>query len=897
MTQPDTARRWARVLSLLDEALELAPAQQETWLAAIATDDAALAAQLRELLALHAANCASGFMERSPLDARKDFLGSQIGPYAIERLLGRGGMGSVWLGRRSDGKFEGCAALKILERRGLGGTASGQIRHEASLLARLSHPHIARLLDAGVCETGQPYLILEYVEGGRIDRYCAEHSLPLPARLRLFVTMLDAVAHAHAHLIVHRDLKPSTVLVTPDGVVKLLDFGVASLQVGAEAGQAATPQALTPGYAAPEQLRGEPETTAADVYALGVLLHVLVTGEHPFGADSTETQLVQSTLNEAPRPASARLACASERRRVRGDLDAIITRALSRDPSRRYPTAADFAADIRAYLGNFPVRARPPTRAYIAHKFAQRHWGGVLSVALTALVLLAASVVTTLQMLEARRQRDFARVQLGRAEAINDLNNYVVWDAGPAGQAITVRGMLARAAHVLERQHMNDANRVALLTSIGWGYEAQGDHVSGMRILNEAYALSRSVSDPSARAQTTCALAAALNDGKPSPHNSALIVAALRELPDAPEFALDRAFCLERAKELATDAADMQLAVRRSLEAVTALNQVPFPHDVAELHAQEGLASALRFAGRFREANAVFASGWPRMVALGRDDTVGAGIWLNNWAIDLLYLGRPLESERLLRRSLVLEGSDASGRAADPIFLNNYARTLVELARIDEAADFAARAHLEATRLDNPLGVAQSQLWSARIYVARHDSARATTALNDAEPAMRTLLPPGHYWFAMLAAERALVARERNDLPAARALLDDAVRIAEQASQRGGWLFVPIFLTYRADLELAAQQPSSAHEDLHRALGLLLADAQPGDYSVYVGRAELTLAQVLSAEGKLAEAHREGLVAAEQLTRAEGPDHPETQAALRIGNASEQSRPEAPPRP
>jgi eukaryotic-like serine/threonine-protein kinase len=884
MTQADSARQWAPVLALLDEALELGATQRDAWLAALATGDPALAAQLRELLALHAANCSSGFMERSPLDGGEDLVGRPIGPYRVERLLGRGGMGSVWLGRRNDGKFEGHAAIKVLERRGFGTHAASQIRHEASLLARLSHPHIARLLDAGVRENGQPYLILEYVEGEAIDRYCNARSLPLPARLRLFVTMLDAVAHAHAHLVVHRDLKPSNVLVTPEGVVKLLDFGIASLQAGPGTGHEGAPRALTPGYAAPEQLRGEPVTTAGDVYALGVLLHVLLTGEHPFGGHcTTETDLVRATLCEDPEPASGRLTGAAERRRVRGDLDAIIVRALSRDPARRYATAADFAADVRAYLGNFPVQARPATRAYVAHKFARRHWGGVLSVSLTMLVLLAASIVTTLQTLEARRQRDFARMQLGRAEAINDLNFYVVNDAGPAGQPVAIGGLLARAEHVLERQTLNDANRVALLTSIGQEYEAQGDHTSGMRILNEAYTRSRRLSDPSARAQAACTLGAALSDESSSPRGEALIQESLRQLPDTPEFALDRAFCLEWGSEVAKKAADMELGLQRAQEAVGALKQVPFPHEVAELHADETLASALRYAGRYREANDVFTSGWPRLVALGRDDTVGAGIWLNNWAMDLLSLGRLLDVEQLLRRSIALEESGAPDRVAAPVRLNNYARTLVELARIDEASAVAARAYEEAKRLGDQSAIFENRLWTARICVAQHDPTRATAALDEAEPVMRKVHQAGHYAFALLSAERALIARQRDDLAGARTLIDDAIRIAENASGHGGALFVPIFLTYRADIELAARQPSLAEADVRRALKLLLADAQPGDYSVYVGRAELTLAQVLRADDKVAEAHREAQLAADQLTRAEGKDHPETLAALRIG--------------
>src|SRR5450631_1282595 len=354
---------WRQVSPFLDEALELDPSSREPWLADLEREQPEIARELRELLNLHAAVRTSGFLERSLLPSDDLLIGKQIGAYTVERLLGRGGMGSVWLGRRSDEKFEGKAAVKILERRGLGELAVTQIRHEANMLARLSHAHIARLFDAGVSENGQPYLILEYVEGEAINQYCQIRVLPLAKRLLLFLDVLDAVAYAQSQLIVHGDLKPSNVLVTPCGTVKLVDFGVASLRTDTYATPLESPQvgpkALTPGYAPPEQVRGEPLSAAADVYALGVLLHVLVTGQHPFGAkDSTGTQLVRAAMTDDPPSASTQLVDAIERRRVRGDLDAIIARALDRDPTRRYSMAADLDADIRRFLGNFPVRAR-----------------------------------------------------------------------------------------------------------------------------------------------------------------------------------------------------------------------------------------------------------------------------------------------------------------------------------------------------------------------------------------------------------------------------------------------------------------------------------------------------------------------------------------------------------
>jgi serine/threonine-protein kinase len=892
MSEPHS-KLWAVVSPYLDEALGLDPAQREPWLAALAASRPALAAELRELLTLHAANRASGFMERSPLRDEESLAGQQIGPYTLERLLGRGGMGSVWLGRRSDGKFEGRAAIKLLDRRGLGGDAAEQIRNEASLLARLSHPHIARLFDAGVRENGQPYLILEYIEGERIDRYCTARQLPLAARLRLFLGVLDAVAHAHAQLVVHRDLKPSNVLVTSDGVVKLLDFGVAALQPLREtqsSSRTEAPQALTPGYAAPEQLRSEPVSAASDVYALGVLLHVLVTGQHPYGSvDSTYTQVVRATLTDEPRPASGRITDAAERRRVRGDLDAIIGRALYAQPAGRYATATEFAADIRAFLGNFPVRARPATRSYVAHKFAQRHWGGVLSVLLTLLVLTGATAITTLQMFEARRQRDFARSALARAEALNDLDDYVLIDAAPAGKPFTVNDLLGRAAHLLERQRTNDANRVALLQSIGWKYIVQDEDQAGLRLLNQAYEISRGISDPSVRALAACSLADALSKRETSPRPEALLAEGLRQLPAGAEFALDRSFCLERGSWVARDAGEPRVAIERAQGAIEALKQVPFDHELAELRAYAGLGEAYRHAGRYRETIAVFEKIWPRLAELGRDDTITAVTWLNNWGLAAGQFGRPLEAERLLRRSIEIHRSDTSNAAVSPMVLTNYAAQLDDLAREDEAQSYAETAYREALRAGDHVVVDQTLLRLARIYRAQHDYARAAAMLDEVEPRLRKALPPGHYAFASLARERALVAQQRGDSARALEFANQAIELVETEVKQGksGGQFLPGYLKDRASIEIVAGQLQSAETDARRAVALQQAAAQPGDFSSSEGRAYLILAHALSAEGKVTESRAAARQALEQLQKALGPGHPETRTAEELSRASD----------
>lgn len=881
---------WRQVSPYLDKVLELELSAREPWLANLDREQPEVARELRKLLNLDLAISSSGFLEGSLL-SDDSLIGQKIGAYTVERLLGRGGMGSVWLARRSDEKFEGNAAVKLLERRGLGQQAATQIRHEANLLARLSHAHIARLFDAGVRENGQPYLVLEYVEGEPIDQYCQTRALPLGKRLLLFLEVLDAVAYAQGQLIVHGDLKPSNVLVTRDGTVKLVDFGVASLLSDTRAtpleSAAPGPAALTPGYAPPEQVRGDPLSTAADVYALGVLLHILVTGQHPFGAKgSTGTQLVRASLTDDPPSASTQVLDVIEQRRVRGDLDCIIARALDRDLARRYPTAADFATDIRRFLGNFPVHARPATRAYVARKFAQRHWGGVLSAFLTLIVLIGAVAVTTLQMIEARHQRDFARRQLARAESLNDLMNYVLTDAAPAGKPFTVNELLGRAAHVLERQRANEADRAALLTSIGRQYDTQDEDNAALKYLGDAYQISRGVADPSVRGRAACAFAGtlALHDNSARPE--ALFEEGLKELPDDVEFAIDRSFCWMNGHRIAMDHGDTPLSIVRAQTEIQALAQVPFDHDLADLRAEADLAEAYRDAGRYRDAVTSFERLWPRLVAQGRDDTAMAGTWLNNWGMAVAQMGRPLDAEKLLRQSIEIHRADASDAALSPMLMTNYAQSLLDLDRPAEAQDYAERALASARRAGDEVVINQTLLRLARIYRAQHDFARSLAMLDEVEPRLRSALPPGHYAFAALASERSQTLELQGDTARALDLSNLALRMCKETAEQGKSCaqFLPSLLRHRASIETAAGQFAPAESDARQALQLVLQQTRPGEFSQSSGKAYLTLARCLAAEGRDTESRAMAQHAADQLEKSIGADHPDTRSARELAN-------------
>lgn len=415
--------RWLKLSPLLDELLDLDGPARSARLASLREQEAALADELQALLAREAGLDGAGFLASPVLPRQLAQTGQTLGAYTLEQEIGRGGMGSVWSARRTDGRFEGRVAIKFLASGLFGQGNAGRFAREGQILARLAHPHIARLLDAGVTPDGaQPYLVLEYVEDGEpIDRHCQRLQLDARARVRLFLDVLAAVAHAHNRLILHRDLKPSNILVDRQGSVKLLDFGIAKLlqkdgDDKADAGAATeltrqAGRAFTPNYAAPEQVQGDEVTTATDVYALGVLLYLLLGDSHPTAPNQpTASQLEQlRTLVEVePRRLSELLRGQGNKagaRELRGDLDTIVAKALKKTPAQRYANAADLAEDLRRWLNHEPITARPDSRAYRLRKFLRRHRVGVAAGSLAALGLSAGIGLALWKGREAHEQR------------------------------------------------------------------------------------------------------------------------------------------------------------------------------------------------------------------------------------------------------------------------------------------------------------------------------------------------------------------------------------------------------------------------------------------------------------------------------------------------------------
>jgi serine/threonine-protein kinase len=575
MRRAFTPERWRRLEPLLDDALDLAPDARPAYLDRVCAGDAGLRADLESLLAADSA--AGAFLEGSAGSYFGELLpsggqpsggaspaapglpaGTRVGPYRIERELARGGMGAVYLAERADAQFEQRVALKLV-RPGLDSAeVHARFVAERQILARLGHPHIARLLDGGLTDDGRPWFAMEYVEGAPLVAWCNERQLAVSDRLDLFAHVCDAVRFAHQSLVVHRDLKPSNILVTAAGEVKLLDFGIAKVLGDGADGASDSPatrtqlRILTPEYAAPEQVRGEPVTTATDVYALGCVLYELLTGRraHRFERH-TPAEVERVVCDTEPQPPSVAAAAEGEpastargtrpdrlRRTLRGDLDTIVLTALRKEPTRRYSSAEALLEDVRRYRGGLPIRARPDALGYRLGKFVRRHVLGVTASAALALALLGGIVGTLWQAraarLEAARVRtvqDFLislfegatpQEALGREITARELLTRGVRkvDSALAGQPALQQELLGllgkiyrdlglypeadsllRRAVIVARQAYGHAHPevAGRLTDLGSILKIRGDHQAADSLLSDALALARRVrrsSDP-----------------------------------------------------------------------------------------------------------------------------------------------------------------------------------------------------------------------------------------------------------------------------------------------------------------------------------------------------------------------------------------------------------------
>ena len=493
---------WARVKAVFLGALGLPPAERDGYVKASCGGDQALEDEVRALLGAH--DAADTFLE-SPVPVPESLrtaaagpvlAGASLGPYRIESEVGRGGMGVVYRARREGEGYTQEVALKLVHPALAVGRFTERLKLERRILATLEHPNIARLIDGGATADGQPYYAMEFVDGRPLDAFCVERGLGLRARLELFCTVCDAVAFAHRRLIVHRDLKPGNVLVSADGVPKLLDFGIAKLLAPGEGDDleltATGMSMMTPDYASPEQVRGEPVSTATDVYALGMMLYVLVAGRRPYElVTRSHEEIVRRVCDEVP-PLPSEVVGAARREVPAGetrtatwsvdtDLDTIAAKAIRKEPARRYGSASELADDVRRYLDGLPVQARPDTIGYRTSRFVRRHKVAVSVSAVALLAVLAGAGVAVYQARVAHAQRLRADERFKDVRGIAKSLVFELHDSieDIPGTTAARQLILKRAAELLDVLSADAPDDPTLGEEVAAAYHRLGDVLGG----------------------------------------------------------------------------------------------------------------------------------------------------------------------------------------------------------------------------------------------------------------------------------------------------------------------------------------------------------------------------------------------------------------------------------
>lgn len=880
-SQDHQQQRWRAISRHLDEALELPQGQRDAWLDELDRREPDMAAEVRMLLA-----------ERDGLDAqpllhdhrtaalpRQGLAGQQLGAYTLDSILGVGGMGTVWLAHRNDGRYEGRAAVKLLNAALLGRPAEQRFAREGSVLAKLRHPNIAQLIDAGVAPSGQPYLVLEYIEGERIDRYMQQHQLDVNARVRLFLDVLAAISHAHSHLIVHRDIKPTNILVTRDGTVKLLDFGIAALLGPADTSLTREFEAaLTPEYAAPEQLLKQPVTTATDVYALGIVLFVLLAGEHPLALNGkTFTEVARATLDdEIPRP-SQRAAHVGLSRSLRGDLDNIVGKALKKDPAERYQTADALAEDLRRFLACQPVSARPDSLMYRAGKFARRHRGSVAASVLTALVLATATIVTTLQMLEARRQRDAAIYQSRRAEFQARFAYQIMTEVGGDGESVTVRQLMEKGIEVLEANYRDDPRFViGMLVNIAGRYMDMGDTNGEYAALVKAERLAREIDDPERIAYVQC------NTVETELAAGRLVQARARMQDGLAHLARLAEPSFDRQTECTTAQARLLWAEGRLPEAIDAASAVASlleqRNETSDLLYQtlgSMLEVMLSQEGRRHEARE-----WNRkrieVIERTEGDTTLSMINARHHQAGYLHdagevraahdIGRAIIDQLEGQRDILAAYSHRIGLYQVLVEESDAGMAWLNLAVASAQSRNNRRQHLAAL-----LARAQASLSLDRFDRVQPDIEEALMLARDNPREHYASIRSARLLQAELDARRGASARALAQIDGMLAEIGyPKTRVANQLAQ---------MVMLKAQLELALGRNGQALALANDALALARANAPQPDSSAHVGNALMTLARAQLANGDASGARASARAAASALSIGLGPDHSATRDA------------------
>ncbi|MFT3820082.1 MAG: serine/threonine-protein kinase [Rubrivivax sp.] len=898
MARACAPERWALLSPRLDELLELDPASRRERLAAWRAADATLADELQALLHDADSTAARRFLQGDALAGpapQAHAAGQRCGAWTLVRALGAGGMGSVWLAERGDGRYEGRAAVKLPHPALLAHGGAGRFEREGRLLARLAHPHIAALLDAGVGAAGQPYLVLEYVQGQPITAWCDAQHAGVERRVALLLDVLAAVAHAHQQLVLHRDLKPANILVDAQARVKLLDFGIAKLiePDAAAHGGATTQLAFTPDHAAPEQLQGEPAGTGTDVYALGVLLYQLLAGSHPTAtAAQTPMERLRAVIeNEAPPMSEAALrngadsaalrASTPQRlaRTLRGDLDTIVAKALKKNPAERYAGAAAFADDLRRWRDGVPVLARPDSAAYRLSRFVRRHRAGVAASSAALLLLLATVALTAWQARQARSERDEARWQAERAFARGNLFNLVLGRMGRLDEPLTQRRVLESALEMIEQHHAQQPKlAVELLLPIAGQFHSLGDVKADLAVMQRAASFAQASGSPELVAQVACstvdthialgqpAMAAALVGGAEA------AMAAMAEPPPwlRVSCVLGKAMAARALGQIDPALAAAEAALRLMEGGDGSARRGNMYPQVLSV-----LAALRRDVGDVAGAFAAAEQGVEVSRAAGGAASLDTRVRQRNLALLMIEAGEVMPALRLLEQALSAWPRDD----APPFMLLTLADAQLLLGDSAGAAASAERARAGAERIasiefDNERHFVQAR--AARLQ-GRAADARQHLQQLASSPNLRRVAALPH----TPGSESALLdLAEGRPQAALQSIAAELQRIEALGGRRSGQRADALIAA--AQIALAAGEPARARDWAQAAADAATRSARQAEASAHVGTARLLHARSLQALGDAAGAAAAAARAVPALERGLGAQHALHAEALRL---------------
>ena len=895
--------RWQAVSALLDTAFDLGADERAAWLAALDASEPELAPWVRQLLAAHASAQTAGRLERGPRVSLPAVAagaaqgaaglgpGSQVGPWRLTALLGRGGMATVWLAQRADGSLSRPVALKLPSRLALVAGLAERFARERDILARLEHPHIARLYDAGVDADGTPWMAMEWVADGRpMDQWCDSQGLGVEGRLALFDQVLDAVQYAHARLVIHRDLKPGNILVTPDGQVRLLDFGIARLLAapddahgGAPLTQDAGARLLTPAYAAPEQLQGQLLTTATDVYSLGVVLYELLAGVRPppaAGAEPTgeaghaARQPVRASRAAADAAAAGAAVAGARSTTVAklcaalaGDLDTVLAKALHPDPACRYAGAAALADDLRRHRQGLPLVARPEGPWARARRLLRRHR---LAATAAVSVLLALS----LGLAAALWQADRAEAQRLRAEAARQRSDNVrfflgdlLGEAARAGPSQDPLALLARAERLARAEFADRPQSLAdVLLVIAQHRGDLENSAAAITLLDEAIAL---LPDSDQRRDAECSRA--LHLGRSGRTDEAIVrLQGLAVDPATPP--LVQANCGAYLSDLLRQRQRLDEALAAVERAYEAWRRVPQASPQYELGLLTRKAGILMNLPRLPEAEALYARAHALSRALGRGHGDGS-VLDNNWALARFMAGDLQGARERWDANLERLRSSTGERGPPPVNLLNPATARLELGQHAQALALYDEVLVAAGRYQDPSFAASALCLGALALAGDGDLAAARARL-----ARGRALPLADSPNGRIAATNCQGAAARLDLAGGR---PQAAREAFTTLLAAPGLRPHLrshLLQLRAQAARAAGDARAALQDARASLAA--ARTLQDDSLPSLRRALALLAQA-EAESSLGQLQAAGLAQARsELQAAAGSDHP---AWARIG--------------